>query len=48
MTLPPAEPMLAFAAGASVLYLAFWWVWWNVLVDNGVELEYSEDGSELD
>ena len=39
---PPVEPMLAVAALASVVYLLLWWHWWDVLVDEGIELEYVE------
>ena len=39
---PPVEPMLAVAALASVVYLLLWWHWWDVLADEGVELEYVE------
>ncbi|WP_170972317.1 hypothetical protein [Natronorubrum halophilum] len=40
---PPFEPMMLFAAVASLLYLLFWWVFWVVLADDGVELRYSEE-----
>lgn len=38
----PLEPMLAVVFGLSVMYLLAWWYWWDVLVDEGIELEYTE------
>ena len=39
---PPVEPVLAFAAIASVVYLLAWRLWWDAIVDEGIELQYSE------
>lgn len=46
MTTPPYEPMVAFAGVAILLYLLGWWLWWVVLSDESVELEYSEEEDE--
>ncbi|WP_290811915.1 hypothetical protein [Halovivax sp.] len=40
---PPVEPLLAFAAVASTVYVLAWRLWWDVLADEGVVLRYSDD-----
>ena len=38
----PLEPMLAVIFGLSATYLLAWRYWWDVLTDEGIELEYAE------